>query len=261
MAKIVTVISGKGGAGKTTLSVNLSCALKLLGKKTLLIDVGFGVRNDDIPLGAASNLLFDISDVITETCEFDDALIKGEKEYTPDFLASSLSIIPEHFENRFPRLLDKISHHYDYIILDTPSSTGVECRVCIGCADTVILVTTPDLLSVTNASLLSKDLNGKDTYLVINRINPDLSSPYAYYEDIIDETGAKLIGLIREDEFVSQSLEKSDPIIRYDTYAGRELENISRRLCNEYITFSDKSLKDRLFEKNRLVLKIHQGGF
>ena len=261
MAKIVTVISGKGGAGKTTLSVNLACALKTLGRKTLLIDVGFGVRNDDISLGAASDLLFDISDVITETCEFDDALIKGEKEYMPDFLASSVGEIPKHFENRFPRLLDKVSHYYDYIILDTPSSTGREYKVCTEYADIVILVTTPDLLSVTNTSLLSKDISDKDKYLVINRINPDLSSSYTYYEDIIDEIGAKLIGLIREDEFVTTSLEKADPIVRYDTYAGRETENISRRLCNEYIGFSDKSLKDKLFEKNRLVLKIQQGGF
>jgi len=255
MSKIVTVISGKGGSGKTTLAVNLASAFKLLGKKTLLIDCSFGVRNDDIPLGVTTELLYNIFDVITGDVRFEDAVVTGFCEHVPDFLGASVSSLPENFPRQFSRLISDVSRHYEYIIIDTPSSTGAEFDISASCADVILAVSETDLLSLMNTSLcINKLPSEKEAFLVLNKVSMS-ASVNRYIEDIIDEVGVPLIGVIKYDEFVTQSLESGDPIIRYDTYCGRETENIARRLDNQHIDVSEKMLTDSIFERNKLVLK------
>ncbi len=263
MSKIVTIISGKGGNGKTTVAVNVASSLKLLGKRTLLIDCGFGIRNDDIPLGVTTQLLYNLSDVIASSVSFEDAVISSEKAYVPDFLGASVSACPEHFASRFSRLLSKLSHHYDYIVIDTPSSTGSEFEACTSSAQIILAVSEPDVLSLQNTALCINRVqqnSPKEIYLVLNKVLPSFSEN-RFLEDIVDDIGAKLIGIIRQDEFVLKSLENGDPIVRYDTYAGRELENITLRLNGQYVAYSPNIFAERFFAKKRFALKIHQGGF
>lgn len=258
MAKIITVISGKGGSGKTTVAVNISAGFKLIGKRSLLIDCSFGVRNDDIPLNCTSSLLYNIGDILSGEAEFEDALIEGSESYMPDFIAASVNEIPQHFNTQLARMLKKISHHYDFIVFDTPAAVGCEQRECCSLADIILAVSAEDTLSLQNTSLCIRRMtavSNKEIYLILNRADFSAANSGLSCEEIADESGAKLIGIIREDEFVAQSLIKGDPIIRYDTYAGRELENICRRLCNEYISPAKQTLSERLFDKNRLVLK------
>lgn len=263
MAKIVSIISGKGGSGKTTVAVNLASQFAISGKRTLIIDAGFGIRNDDIPLARTDELLYNLGDIISGQAEFDDAVISGG-DASPDFVGASPGCVPEHFKAHFANFLAAISHRYDFIVLDTPASAGCEFDACCNVGDIVIAVSGEDALSRINTSLCINrisDACSKELYLVLNMVKHDSSASSPYCEDIADEIGASIIGIIRYDEFVRHSLEAGDPIVRYDTYAGRELENIARRLCNEYINPSSSTLTERLFEKNRLVLKTQQGGF
>ena len=175
MSKIVTIISGKGGNGKTTVAVNVASCLKLLGKKTLLIDCGFGIRNDDIPLGVTTQLLYNLSDVITSSVSIEDAVISSEEAYVPDFLGASVSSCPEHFANQFSRLLSNLSHRYDYIVIDTPSATGAEFDACTSSAQTILAVSEPDVLSLQNTALCIKrvaELTDKEIYFVLNKLSP-----------------------------------------------------------------------------------------
>ncbi len=257
MSKIVTIVSGKGGSGKTTVAVNVASFLKLLGKKTLLIDCSFGIRNDDIPLGVTEHLLYNIFDVLTSSVSFEDAVISSTYAHIPDFLGASVSVCPEHFATQFNRLLSKLSHSYDYIVIDTPSSVGIEFEVCTSCSQMVLAVSEPDTLSLQNTSLCIERIDNKENkeiYLVLNKVLPS-GTENQYLEDVIDNVGAKLIGIIRQDEFVKQSLENGDPIVRYNTSSGRELENISLRLDNQYVPYSLNMITGRLFQKNKLVLK------
>lgn len=76
MGKVIVVASGKGGTGKTTLTANLGAALAMRDKSVVVVDMDMGLRNLDVALGLESSIVYDIADVIEESCTLDDALIK-----------------------------------------------------------------------------------------------------------------------------------------------------------------------------------------
>ena len=78
MSQIIVLASGKGGTGKTTVTVNLAVALCNKGKKVLLIDCDCGMRGLDLMLGLDKNLVYDTSDVIAGNCFTEDAIYKYE---------------------------------------------------------------------------------------------------------------------------------------------------------------------------------------
>ena len=258
MARIIGVVSGKGGSGKTTVAVNVASGLKLLGKKVMLIDYSFGVRNADIPLNRTDAMLYNINDIFSKASSIDETVVKGEESYMPDFLGGSLDVCLSDHTGLLQRLLKNLSKEYDYIIIDTPSSCGYEFEAVTSCSNVVVAVCTPDAISVSNTALCTGrigNIDSKEFYLVINNAALTEAENDICAEQIIDEIGASLLGIVRSDKYVAQSLEKGDPIVRYDTFAGKDLEHISRRLCGEYILREKQSFSERLFDKNKLTLK------
>lgn len=264
MANIITVISGKGGTGKTLVAVNLACGLKMLGNRVLLIDYAFGIRNDDVALSRTSSVLFNIRDLAEGQCEFDDAVVKGEDAYMPDFVPASPVSAPEGLSGEFKDILDSVSDSYDYIVIDTPASVGYEADSAFAVASRVIAVTDGSGASVSNTALCLNRLlagNEKKVNLVINRFANDKEYDEITVEDAVDDTGAQLIGIIPEDEFVYRSLRSGDPIIRYKTDAGKALEDICRRICGEHIPYVAREARRFFEKKSKLELKNIQGGF
>ena len=81
--KVIAVSSGKGGVGKTNVSVNLACQLARRGNRVLLMDADLGLANVDIMLGLRPK--WNLSHVLDGKCSIEDILIPG-----PD----GISIIP-----------------------------------------------------------------------------------------------------------------------------------------------------------------------
>ena len=64
MSRIITVTSGKGGVGKSSISVNLAIALAHQNLKVCLIDGDFGLKNLDVMIGLENRVVYDLNDVI-----------------------------------------------------------------------------------------------------------------------------------------------------------------------------------------------------
>ena len=64
MGQVITVVSGKGGTGKTALTALIGAALASLGRRTLLLDCDVGLRDLDLALGLSDRVLMDFSDVV-----------------------------------------------------------------------------------------------------------------------------------------------------------------------------------------------------
>ena len=73
--KVIAVTGGKGGVGKTNVSVNLALSLSQLGHKVMLLDADLGLANVDVMLGIATKS--NLSDVLAGECELKDIVLEG----------------------------------------------------------------------------------------------------------------------------------------------------------------------------------------
>lgn len=115
--------SGKGGVGKSTVSVLLGAALAQAGKRVLLLEMDSGLRGMDIMLGVQDETVYDLSDVLTRRCEPIKAMAACP-------YMQGLYLLPAPYDHCFiPDQGDLIRltrgcHHFDYLLVDTPAGLG-----------------------------------------------------------------------------------------------------------------------------------------
>src|SRR5438128_3574523 len=76
MPSLLAIASGKGGVGKTFLSVNIALALRDLGRRCLIVDLDWGLANVDVALGLAPKR--HVGHVLTGECSLEDAVIEHQ---------------------------------------------------------------------------------------------------------------------------------------------------------------------------------------
>ena len=142
-AQCIMVCSGKGGTGKSTVSVLLGACLARLGRKTLLVELDSGLRSVDIIAGVYGRTVYDIEDVLCGRCE-------GAKAVVPSPLYPGLSVISAPYEGGaveaapLGRLLTAMRPYFDFILLDTAAGMGAPFTAASTVADKALLVLTPD---------------------------------------------------------------------------------------------------------------------
>lgn len=199
MAKKIAIASGKGGVGKSSLTVGIGKALAARGKKVLLIDCDC-LKSIDLLTGITEFLLYNWGDVIKERCESENAL----------YSAGDVSVItcPDSYdditEEQMKSLVRKYEDDFDYILLDSPA--GIDKGLSLSCsvADRGLVVSTPDLVCVRSACIAAREMakNGvTDTRLIINRVKKrDVTKGRLLNVDsVIDSTEIQLIGVVPED--------------------------------------------------------------
>ena len=148
MAGIIAIANQKGGVGKTTTAVNLSAALGITGKKTLIIDIdpqgnassGYGINKREIS-GSVYEVLIgtmNISRVLNHTEIENVDIIPSHM----NLAGAEIEIIQmEDREARLKSALDEIKDSYDYILIDCPPSLGLLTLNALCAADTVLIPT------------------------------------------------------------------------------------------------------------------------
>src|SRR5512136_1705373 len=123
--QVITVTSGKGGAGKTTVTANIGVALAILGKRVVCLDADIGLRNLDVVLGLENRIVYDVVDVVEGRCALRQALIKDKR-------LSELNLLPASQKRDksavhpgdLIKLCNELKPEFDYLLID--SAAGIE---------------------------------------------------------------------------------------------------------------------------------------
>ena len=235
MGELIAVLSGKGGTGKTSVCAGLATALSQMGKKVLCIDCDVGLRNLDIALGISELGAISFLDV----CRGDyDICMATTHPVFPNlqFLTAPMNCTAGAVDPlAFAQMLDSIRGNYHYIFLDAPAGIEDGFRLAAKAADRVILVTGPDPASIRDARQAAdvlETLGKTNVRLIVNRISKKMAEALNLtVDDIMDEAGLPLLGLVPEDEKVVLAAAFRQPLLGYDKKgAAAACRRIAKRI-------------------------------
>lgn len=173
--RVLTITSGKGGVGKTSLAVNLAIALQNMGHRVIVIDGDFGLGNVDIMLGLTGK--YNLSHVIFDDIDIYDVLMEGPAGIMILPGGSGLLDIADITDGQLETFLDqlrKLSSIADIMLIDTGAGISSKNIKMILAANESILVTTPDPTSLMDAYGIVKVASTIDDYvnfkLVMNMV-------------------------------------------------------------------------------------------
>lgn len=248
MKHIIVVTSGKGGVGKTTVSVGIAKSLSELGNKVLLIDGDIGLRNIDIMLDVQDSILYDYGDILKGNCAPEKALIWTGIDNL--YLLSS----PQTADNidMMPKDMEFLASFWknvmDYVIIDCPAGIGQGFKNAITPADIAIVVTLSEPIAIRDADraigLLEKEEN-LTQYLVINRVRKDWikKEKCVPIEDVIEMIGIDTLGIVPEDSEINGDLHSENRKKKCDSQ--KAFGNIARRLEGEQVALMKLRRKPR----------------
>ena len=233
MGTVITITSGKGGTGKTSITGGVAAWLALMGRTVLCIDMDIGLRNLDISLGLNDRALMDFSDVALGRCPLARAAVDHPTLKGLWLLTSPMSLPPSLTPEKVRALLDTARTMYDYILIDSPAGLGAGFRLAVCGADRALVVSTSDASSLRDAQRAVAELEHlKTVHLVMNRIQTKLLRKLrATIDDAMDAAGLPLIGVVPEDPQVILCANLGLPLtIRGPKGAALACRNIARRL-------------------------------
>lgn len=269
MAQVITITSGKGGVGKTTVTANLATALALQGHRVVAIDADIGLRNLDVVMGLENRIVYDLVDVVEGRCRLRQAMIKDKR--LPELYLipaaqtrDKMSVSP----SDMILVADQLRDMVDYVIIDSPAGIERGFRNAIAPSDQVIIVTNPEISAVRDADriigLLEAEEKGPPR-LIVNRIKASMVNrgDMLSIEDILDILAIDLIGIVPEDEAILISTNRGTPVVMdavNSASASQAFRNVARRLQGEEVPFIDLNAKTGFLSRLRSWVNNAQAG-
>ncbi|WP_214482700.1 MinD/ParA family protein [Bacillus sp. SM2101] len=224
-AKTIAVISGKGGVGKSNISLNFALTLARQKKKVLIFDMDIGMGNIDILMGVSSK--YTILDVFNNEISIDQIITKGPENLS--YIAggsgfnhvfkldsTKVHLIIQHMQ----RLIDK----YDYVIFDMGAGMTEENLLLLKAVNEVFVVTTPEPTSIMDAYAAIKYIILKDPakplFLIINKTQSQLEGNHTTHristvmKQFLNKE-IKVLGQIPEDKHIVKAVSRQTPFLLY----------------------------------------------
>ena len=219
MAKVIAIMSPKGGVGKTFIASTLGICLAKLGYHTLIIDTNVYAANLSIYLGL-THTPTTFNEMLKFNLPPENAIYKFNSSL--DILPATTKVEIEDLSfglKTFRNFLFKISNKYDYVILDTEPGFTKNNEVIMNTADKILLVATPDiptLMTTHKMLLLLRKLNASDISLIINKA---LNEYYELKDQEIKEImGIKIATKIPFDKNVIKAVSLRTPLEKGRTF-------------------------------------------
>lgn len=247
VARVITVTSGKGGVGKSSISVNLAIQMSKLGKKVIILDADFGLANVEVMLGIRpkynlADLLFkgkDIKDIITEGPKGIGFISGGSGIQELNYVSKNQIIDLTH-------KLDEIDSIADVIIIDTGAGINDIVLEFVVASTETLLVTTPEPTSLTDSYALLKILDRKPEFstanstikMIVNRVESpaegkELFNKFNVVVNTFLNNKIEYLGSIPQDPNVPKAIIRQNPfsILYPNSLSTKAINNLTNILC------------------------------
>ena len=158
-ARVLTVTSGKGGVGKSNVSVNLAVQLRKAGKRVIIFDADFGLANVEVMFGAIPQ--YNLSDLIYQGKSIKEIITPGPMDI--GFISGGSGILGLNNLYReqimyLVKSIGELNELADYIIIDTGAGISDHVLEFVVASPEVLLIATPEPSSLTDSYSLLKAL-------------------------------------------------------------------------------------------------------
>lgn len=245
MGKILAVVSGKGGVGKTTLCACLAVCLAQAGQRVLCIDADIGLRNLDLSLGLGEEPAIPFTAVMRGEYALSDALTHPVLPQLR-FLTAPVTETAESVDPALlGTMLEQAREQFDWCLIDAPAGVGAGFRLAVTHADTALVVTGGEpaaLRDGAKAVRCLEEVSQAEAKVVVNRIRTKIFKRTRFtVDDCMDAVGLPLLGIVPEDKEITLA-----------AAAGRALTRRSKKGALP----ACRNIADRLMGKKRPLLRL-----
>jgi len=247
MAKVIGIISIKGGVGKTTTVTNLGAALSQIGKKVLLVDANYSAPNLGLHFGLVRPDSATIHDVLINKASIKHATYEHEAGF--HFIPGAL--VPRASDRidiyRLKNRLKDIKDDYDFILIDSSPTLNAEMLSTIVASDELIAVSTPDYptLSCTmRAVKIAKQKKTPITGLVLNKTRNQKFE--VSLKDIEDTTGVPVLAVLPDHTDVLAALAETTPVTLFNSKNEVSIEYKKLAASLSGVEFKDNRISNML---------------
>jgi flagellar biosynthesis protein FlhG len=222
--KVISVTGGKGGVGKSNVSVNLAVAMAMEGRRVMLLDADLGLANIDVMLGLPVKQ--NLSHVLAGECELSDIVLTGPEGIRIVPAASgtrSMAALSEMEHIGLVRAFSDLSDQVEVLIVDTAAGIADNVISFTLASQEIVLVVCDEPTSITDAYALMKVLSQEHGVYHFKVLANMVRSPQegrhlfskltAVSERFLD-VGLEYVGAIPFDENVRNAVRKQKPIIQ-----------------------------------------------
>ncbi|MFH0905984.1 MAG: cell division ATPase MinD [archaeon] len=242
MGEIITIVSGKGGVGKTTLTGNLGIALSELGLKVLLIDADIAMSNLSLLMGLQTPPIT-LHDLLLGSSSVEDAIYDGPKGVKIIPSGLSISTYQRVDSEKLIAIVKALQNSYDYILIDAPAGIEKNVLSAMSASTQVLLITEPTAPSVADVfktKVVAERLNLKVLGIIINKVSSVKGE--ILEKDIIKMLELPCYGTIPYSEDIRESflLKTIRPILIHNpsSIAAEAFRHIGRKISGREVDVS-----------------------
>lgn len=260
MGEAIVFTSGKGGVGKTTAIANIGAGLSRLDKKVVMLDTDMGLRNLDVVMGLEEQIQYNLMDLLENQCRFKQALIRDKRYPGLFMIPAALRHKPvKEFESKLQTLIGQLKKEFDYCLIDCPAGIEDGFHFAVSNADRAIIVTTPHISAVRDASrviMLLENMGIHRQDLIINEYNEKMvrKNDMLSKDDIEEILGVHTIGIVPMDNKVIISQNEGTPVMSYRSKAAKSFMKIAKNVDNPRIIPVNMDMEPALEKQSRIFI-------
>ena len=257
-ARVITVTSGKGGVGKTTVSVNLATAMGHSGLKTLLVDADMGLGNVHVLAGVDGRKT--VAELVPGGATIEALLVDGPTNVKILCAGSGMAKqadMDERTLKHISRELDRIAPLFDVILIDTGAGIASQVVHFLRMAQDIVLVTTPDLAAVLDAYgviKVGREAGVDGTFRVLVNCADSVDEA----KHVFDRIGGcaqrflgftpELLGHVKRDDVVRNANQRRRPLVQShpNAIASRAFAGLAGKLAGDLMTKKSAVAEDRV---------------